>query len=162
MKQKKDHDVKNAVQRIQISSDHQGKISVDLAMQRQIDSIREQFLIKNGLEAFEGTLFHYETQKERKNMIATSDVFGLIGTLGVKRGYENLKNTEGCWEQDIDDEWSIKLNPHKEICDGIEPYHCQIEYNNFPWGILSPAGTLMISRFNLDDLVDALNKAISE
>jgi len=100
-------------------------------------------------------------------MESVSEAFALICELGTARGYKNLHKTEGCWKQDIDDNWRVRLNPHSEKCEELSPFSCEVQYNEFPVGVVAPYGGCLIGAYRHDDesaedaLIDALNKAIA-
>lgn len=94
-----------------------------------------------------------------------SEAFARVCELGSALGLEKLNDIDGCWEHDIDDTWSIALNPHGEPTASstglmINPFHCMININDgMPAGVVTPyAG--MIMHGSEDDFISAVNEAI--
>lgn len=40
-------------------------------------------------------------------------------------------------------EWTVEVNPHKEVVDGIAPFEVRVTFNGWPAGLLDAAGGLL-------------------
>jgi len=70
---------------------------------------------------------------------------------------------EGCWERQLG-EWWFAVNGHdgpRKCSHGVEvqPYHCYVEYNGFPAGLMTPfGGVIAAGRIaNEDAFAEALH-----
>ena len=82
-------------------------------------------------------------------MTQLSEAFVKVCELGLSRGVENLNAIAGCWEQDVDGDWHIALNPHPETnttSDGYEvpPFGMTVKHKGFPVGVVGPYGGAML------------------
>ena len=81
-----------------------------------------------------------------------------------------LNKHNDCWECVIDKSWKIAVNGHQEpkkcsLTDiPIDPFHCYVEYNGWPVGILNPyGGTIVASkRANENTFIEAVRERIRQ
>ena len=92
------------------------------------------------------------------------EAFAKIAELAWVLGVRNINTLSGCWTHQVDDLWKITINGHKREIDDIPPFHCAIEYNGWPAGILSPAGGLIAAGQGANEatFIDALDHAIMD
>ena len=75
-----------------------------------------------------------------------TEAFAAVAELGNALGAGPLNKHPECWECVIDERWKIAVNGHAEPkkCSlsglPIEPFHCFIEYNGWPAGLMNPYG----------------------
>lgn len=78
-----------------------------------------------------------------------SEAFVLLAELAQKDGIASARDFEACWERQIGEHWWIALNAHKEAkpqthSDAkVEPFHCYLEFNGWPAGIINPYGGII-------------------
>lgn len=77
-----------------------------------------------------------------------SAVFAGIGALASQLGVANIRELPGCWEIQIDEQWFIAVNGHKDerrCSKGARvPFaHAYVEYNGWPAGIINPYGGIL-------------------
>lgn len=77
--------------------------------------------------------------------VDSMEIFDAIAQLAIQKGAAPLSKHEGCWEHEIDDQWWIAINGHKQevACSkgpAVPPFHAYLEYNGWPAGIFSPMG----------------------
>ena len=92
---------------------------------------------------------------EKEYSLAFAKIVELADVLNVK----SIKDLSGLWEYQIDDNWKIKLNGHKEKnihC--IPPFNCLIEFNGFTAGLINPYGGIIACGdiANEDTFIDAI------
>ena len=94
-------------------------------------------------------------------------LFKLIADLGDKTGAAPATKFEGCWEHQVNDKWWLALNAHThdvKCSHGSEvpPFHCYIEYNGWPAGIVNPYGGEIVAHENANEdlLIAALEAAL--
>ena len=96
--------------------------------------------------------------------IQIPECFNKVAELAIKLGAAPLNKHPGCWEYDVDDQWSIKLNGHDTETDGIPPFLLAVSYNGWPAGIVSPTEGGVIAAgtsANEDTFIEALDRAIA-
>ena len=83
-----------------------------------------------------------------------------------RRGHKNLSKHDGMLSMCIDEKWSVMFNPHNEPNkqNGVtyQPYTAHISYNEFPVGLIGPAGVAIIAGNDgsaEDDFINALKAA---
>lgn len=92
------------------------------------------------------------------------EAFDLIAQLCIAMNEHPLTKHAGCWECVIDGRWKIAVNGHDEPKvsslnpEGIDPFHCHVEYNGWPAGILNPYGGVIAAGAAANE--DAFIKAI--
>lgn len=86
--------------------------------------------------------------------------------LTEKEGVKNIREAEGCYEKEIDEQWWIAINPHDEKlkCSHgpvVEPFTMYVEFNGWPAGIVTMNGGMFAagSAANEDAFIDALKRA---
>ena len=102
------------------------------------------------------------------NEAPIAQAFVEMGNLCIAAGAAPLSKHEGCWEHQVDERWWIAVNGHAQpekrlTSKGIEiqPFHCYVEYNGWPAGILSPYGGVIAAGTgaNEDTFIEALKLA---
>ena len=72
------------------------------------------------------------------------EAFGVLAELGIALDAAPLTKHAGCWECQIDKQWLIAVNGHKQPMRWrditVDPFHCYVEYNGWPAGIFTPYG----------------------
>ena len=99
-----------------------------------------------------------------------SEAMLAIANLAIALNAHPVNQYEGCWEYQIDDDWWVALNGHKEPCfnetsGGMVPgFSASIQFNGCPAGIIDPFGGCMAHHPNANEsaLISALNKATSK
>ena len=99
-----------------------------------------------------------------------SEAFALLAELGNAIVASPFNKHPGCWEYQIDDQWWIAVNGHTEpmACSrseiAIQPFHCYIEFNGWPAGVMNPVGGTIAAgdAANEDAFVQALRKRLRE
>jgi len=106
-----------------------------------------------------------------------SEAFLKLASLAEHDGSAPLNTLDGCWTRQIGKQWWVAINGHnearpasspngasKELPFQVEPFHCYVEFNGWPAGILTPyGGTLAAGEAaNEDTLIAAIDVAISE
>ena len=79
--------------------------------------------------------------------------FEAVIEMCFRLGVREIDNLEGCWECQIDDDWWIAVNGHKDPCEAKPPQHektievppftAYVEYNGWPAGLLDPKGGII-------------------
>lgn len=91
-------------------------------------------------------------------IMSYSEAFVLIADLAQKRGHQTIRDS--ILRLEIDEHWSLALNGFSEERDLIPPYHCRVECNGMPAGILGAQGGTMVGGVeNEDRLIAALKAA---
>ena len=62
---------------------------------------------------------------------------------------------------EIDADWTVRINGHREKCDGVPGFHMLIEYKGDPYGIFSPRYDMFVPG-GVEMLIAALEKRLSE
>lgn len=96
------------------------------------------------------------------------EAFGKVAELCMARHEEPLTKYPGCWECTIDEHWKIAVNGHAEpkVCSlstlPIEPFHCFIDFNGWPAGLMSPYGGTIAAGEAANEVtfIEAVNAAI--
>ncbi len=95
--------------------------------------------------------------------IIVPECFNKIAELAIKLGVAPLNQLPGCWEHEVDDLWSIKLNGHDSTIDGVPPFHMYVYYGGWPAGAVSPTEGGVIAAgesANEDAFIEAIDQAI--
>ena len=66
-----------------------------------------------------------------------TELFSCVVDLGLALGVRDISKLEGCWEQQVDEDWWIALNGHPQAikCSKdieVEPATIWVEYKGFP------------------------------
>lgn len=96
--------------------------------------------------------------------------FNAVINLAIALGVREICKMPGCWEQKVDEHWTIAVNGHHELkiaekslsCKTeVPPFHCYVEFNGFPAGLISPYNGVICagSIANEDSFISALEKA---
>ena len=98
-------------------------------------------------------------------------VFGLIMDLAEHDGITYFPDQmSGLWVRKIDANWTIILNgqrtPRMHGAIEVQPYHCWVEWNGWPAGIIGPFGGTLAAHpddegANEDHLIRALKGALA-
>ena len=86
-------------------------------------------------------------------------VFDLMVKLSLKRGLRDIGKKPGLTELKVDDQWTLKINPHKETIDGIEQGLVRAIFEGLPVGLFTLTAGSMIADGE-DRLIEALEKAL--
>src|SRR3990167_1705130 len=93
-------------------------------------------------------------------------VYVEFGELAHRLGVRNIKELPGCWEYQIDEQWWMAVNGHKEpvrCSKGAEvpAWHLYFEYNGWPAGFVGPSGGTVAAGEGANEatLLRALRKA---
>lgn len=89
--------------------------------------------------------------------------YAMVAELAHILGVKNLNQSTGCWEHQIDQSWTIRLNPHQETIDGIGPFEMAISFNGWPAGLIHPTqgGIIAVgSAANENTFIAAVDTAI--
>lgn len=98
---------------------------------------------------------------EQRRGQAFAEVWSHICDIAKHDGVAPLNQHPGVWIFDVG-AWRLALNAHGEPMeyDGhkVDPYHCYVEFNGWPAGIITPrAGTVAFGKLaNIFTLRDAL------
>jgi hypothetical protein len=91
------------------------------------------------------------------------EAFARIADLGCALGVRDINKLPGCWEHQIDKQWWIALNGHREPMKDshgfeVPPFSAAVEYNGWPAGIIDPSGGIIAagSCANENTFIDAL------
>lgn len=76
------------------------------------------------------------------------EAFAVLCSLGMAMGAAPLNKHAGCWEHQVDGQWWLAVNGHKEAKttskgQSVEPFHCYVEYNGWPAGVFTPYGGII-------------------
>ena len=95
-----------------------------------------------------------------------NEAFYELMQLGSRLGVKNINTLPGCWEHQVDKQWFIAVNAHDvpvKCSKGtsVGPFHCYVEYNGFPAGLINPGGGVIAagSCANEDSFIAALKAA---
>jgi hypothetical protein len=98
-----------------------------------------------------------------------AEAFAMIAELGSALGVRDVNKLPGCWEHQVDEQWWIALNGHRETIkdshgSDVMPFHAVIEFNGWPAGIISPAGGIIAagSCANESTFIGALREAAAK
>jgi hypothetical protein len=101
--------------------------------------------------------------------VQVMEAFAKIAALGCALGVRDINKLPGCWEHQVDKQWWISLNGHKETIKNsddfdVPPFHAAIKYNGWPAGLISPAGGVIAagSRANENTFIAALEAATEQ
>lgn len=96
-----------------------------------------------------------------------SQAFALLAEYAVAQGAKSIGALPGCWERRIDDHWWVAVNGHKAVempCSReapVPPLHAYIEYDNWPAGVISiDGGVIVAGDANEDAFIAALKRAL--
>ena len=92
--------------------------------------------------------------------LAFARVVDLAQALGVRA----INTLDGCWEHQVDEKWWVAVNGHREpvkCSTGAEvpPFHCYIESNGLPAGLLTPRGGQFMGNCE-DGFIAAVSRAV--
>jgi len=94
------------------------------------------------------------------------EAFAAVADLGVALGVEKINTLPGCWEHQIDDDWRVAMNGHREeVKDssgaGVPPFHIYIEWKGWPAGLINPYGGSIVAGGNAceDSFIAAVRAA---
>lgn len=92
-----------------------------------------------------------------------TEVFAELAALAERLGVSHINQLPACWEVDIGSGWSLALNGHGEPMRSksgaeVPPYHCWVERNGWPMGLVSPAGGTVVGGSE-DELIEAIRGA---
>jgi len=98
-----------------------------------------------------------------KVSIASVAVADLAAALGVS----SIKELPGCWEYNLDENWFIAVNGHREptACSKnfkVAPFHCYVEWCGWPAGEFHPTRGGFIAAggaANEDTFIEAIQRA---
>lgn len=95
-----------------------------------------------------------------------SEAFNCIVEYGLAIGMKDLADRPGLWEAQIDDQWFIAVNPHKETLECSRgpkvPFgNAYVEFNGWPAGFITPYGGVIAAGkiANEGTFIEALYKA---
>lgn len=76
------------------------------------------------------------------------EAFAAVVELGLALGAAPLNKFHACWECDIDDQWHISFNGHRETKksrDGLNvpAFTLCVTFNGFPAGLIDPRGGVL-------------------
>lgn len=89
------------------------------------------------------------------------EAFIKIGELAFQRGHRNINEQPGLFKMEIDENWKVEINPHKEEIDHVSPYHMAVFWNGWIAGMFSAAGGAITDGglANEDTLIKAIEFA---
>lgn len=94
------------------------------------------------------------------------EAFFEIVKLAERLGLSGLNKFPGCWEHQVDGQWWIALNAHKEpmTCSmgaEVPPFHAYVQFNGWPAGVIDPRGGIIAAGkvANEDTFIEALKAA---
>ena len=97
-----------------------------------------------------------------------AEAFYRLAVLGNAQGVV-LNKLPGCWEVQLDKQWRVAVNGHKEAIKEsggreVPPYHAYVEYNGWPAGFLNPRGGTIAagSCANEDAFIEAINRCVAK
>lgn len=84
--------------------------------------------------------------------LAMGAVMGYCTALGVPR----IDALPGCWERQVDAQWWIAVNGHREpvACSrgpSVPPFTCYVEFDGRPAGFVSPRGGVLAAGEAIDE-----------
>ena len=81
------------------------------------------------------------------------EAFVAVAEMAQALGIKPLNQHDGCWTFQVDDQWWIAVNGHKEPKPArspqgaskdepfmVDPFHAYIEFNGWPAGVINPRG----------------------
>lgn len=99
-----------------------------------------------------------EEDRFAEAMVAVGDYAHTLGMIPVNQ-------VEECWEQQVDENWWIAVNGHKEVVEcsrgiRVQPFTCYVEFNGWPAGIIHAYGGVLAAgdAANEDTFVAALRE----
>ena len=74
-----------------------------------------------------------------------SAMFVAIADYALRQGVKSINALPGCWEQQIDEQWWIAVNGHREECltsegTAVPGFSAYVKYNGWPAGFVDPYG----------------------
>lgn len=97
------------------------------------------------------------------------EAFVKLAELGGALGVQSINQLPGCWECQIDSQWWISMNGHREaIKDShgaeVPAFHACIEFNGWPAGIIGPSAGIIAagSLANEDTFIAAIDARIAK
>ena len=97
-----------------------------------------------------------------------AEVFLGLALLAEHDGVGSINQLPGCWQREFEP-WTIWLNGHEQPRKGgprddieVPPYHCYIEFNGWPAGLVTPRGGTIAagSAANEDSFIAAIETII--
>ena len=105
----------------------------------------------------------------KNHLSKIGETFYEVMQLGSRLGVKNINTLPGCWEHQVDDKWFIAVNAHDSPVEcskgpSVAPFHCYVEYNGFPAGLISPHDGIIAAGecANEDTFIAALKAASPE
>ncbi len=79
-----------------------------------------------------------------------SEAFTKVAKLALQKGHRDLNQLPGCFEFEIDQDWKISLNPHKQpTADSsggeVPPFNMVVRHMSVPVGVIDPYGGTMMT-----------------
>lgn len=101
---------------------------------------------------------------------AIKEAYAVLAELGIALGAAPLTQFAGCWECQIDEHWRVAVNGHQaqRHCSfsnvAIDPFHCYIEFNGWPAGLMTPVGGTIAagSAANEDTFITAIRARLAK
>jgi hypothetical protein len=101
------------------------------------------------------------------------EAFMAIAELAIALGASPFNKFPGCWEHQVDDQWWVAVNGHREKKQcrheggmsatgaDVSPFNAYVEYNGWCAGVISPCGGAFAdgSCANEDEFIAALKAA---
>ena len=94
-----------------------------------------------------------------------TEVFVELVALAERLGISRVNELPGCWEYQIDDEWSIAVNGHREPveCSAgvmVQPFSAYVQWRGWPAGVIDPVGGMIVAHANAneDGLIAAIKR----
>lgn len=89
------------------------------------------------------------------------DMFDLVTRIADQEGALPIRDK--VWTCKVDEQWTFKINGHKEEMEKIPAFHMFVEYNGWPAGLVSSYGGIIAAgnAANEQTFIDALNKKLS-
>jgi hypothetical protein len=84
------------------------------------------------------------------DIVDVPDAFFQLAELAFAVGAAPMNQYPGCWEHDVDENWHVSVNAHKEEKAGgpdpridVPPFHAAIFWRGWFAGLLSPYGGVL-------------------
>jgi hypothetical protein len=101
------------------------------------------------------------------------DAFDKMAQLAIALGVTNLKDREGAWVHQVDDQWTIAINgkdhdvevrPDGSMGATLQPFHAVVFYNGWLASLLNPYGGEFVagSAANENTFIEAIDRAIAK
>ena len=93
-------------------------------------------------------------------------IMGLVADLAFALGVRDLKSSHAgrLWTHQIDDRWTVSLNPSGAEVECVVPWGMMFEFNGLPAGMVNAGGGVIAAgaAANEDALIMALERAITK